>query len=133
MSRIIALCMPVVLAFILFSCSEKEGDWDDNIKLSKKSVEFSAAGDSVTVTTIGNWWWVTDVSLNGTYFYGFQEITGEAETYKIEQNGFVVERRNKNTLFIKLDENTGNTKRVMVVGLQAGNYFDRVTITQKPQ
>jgi hypothetical protein len=43
-----------------------------------------------------------------------------------------VERRDKTKLFIKVDENPANVQRLITVGLEAGDYFDKVTITQKP-
>jgi len=124
----------IVLITALYSCSDtKDGDWDDNIKLSTKAVEFSALSDSVTITTGGSWWWVTDVSVNATNFYGFEGINLEAENYTIARDCFVVERRGKNTLFIKVEENPLTVPRIVTVGLEAGDYFDRVTITQKPR
>lgn len=125
----------MIVSFItIYSCSEKElGDWDDNIKLSTKAVEFSSLSDSVTIKTGGSKWWVSDVSVNSDWFYGFKDINLEADSYTIQQDCFVVERRDKNTLFIKVDENPLKVQRVITVGLQAGNYFDRVTITQKPR
>lgn len=119
---------------ILYSCSEKEiGKWDDNIKLSTKAVEFSALPDSVTITTGGDNWWVSDVSVNSVWFSGFKDINLEADSYRIKRDCFVVERRDKNKLFIKVDENPLTVQRNITVGLQAGDYFDRVTITQKPR
>lgn len=125
----------MIVSFItIYSCSEKElGDWDDNIKLSTKAVEFSSLSDSVTIKTGGSGWWVSDVSVNSDWFYGFKDINLEADSYTIQQDCFVVERRDKNTLFIKVDENPLKVQRVITVGLQAGDYFDRVTITQKPR
>ena len=125
----------MIVSFItIYSCSEKElGDWDDNIKLSTKAVEFSSLSDSVTIKTGGSKWWVSNVSVNSDWFYGFKDINLEADSYTIQQDCFVVERRDKNTLFIKVDENPLKVQRVITVGLQAGNYFDRVTITQKPR
>jgi hypothetical protein len=117
----------------LWSCNEskKEGDWDDNIQLSQKSAEFKAVGDSIIITTKGEWWWITDIAVNGTYYYNFSDVDLEANSYVIAQDGFVVERRNKTTLVVKLDANPLNTARVVKVGLEAGDYFDSVTITQK--
>lgn len=124
----------VVFLISCYTCSEKKvGDWDDNIKLSTKAVEFSALSDSVTIKTGGSGWWVSDVSVNSDWFYGFKDINLEADSYTIQQDCFVVERRDKNTLFIKVDENPLNVQRIITVGLEAGDYFDRVTITQKPK
>jgi len=133
MKKIMKLTFSVLFIITLFSCSRKDGDWDDNIKLSKKNIEFSATADSATITTGGSWWWVNNVSVNGKYYYGFTGVTPEADTYKIQQDCFVVERRNKNTLFIKVDENPESIKRTIIVCLEAGDYFDYVTITQKPR
>ena len=134
MKQILSITLMIVSFITIYSCSEKElGDWDDNIKLSTKAVEFSSLSDSVTIKTGGSGWWVSDVSVNSDWFYGFKDINLEADSYTIQQDCFVVERRDKNTLFIKVDENPLKIQRIITVGLQAGDYFDRVTITQKPR
>lgn len=123
-----------VIALIFTSCTEikKDGDWDDVIQLSKKSAEFNAIGDSISITTGGDWWWITDISVNGTYDNDFSNVNMESESYTIMQDDIRIQRRDKNTLFIKVDSNPLNTNRIIAVGLEAGDYFDRVTITQKP-
>jgi len=134
MKRILSFTLLIVFFITIWSCSEqKDGDWDDNIKLSTKAVEFSALSDSVTVKTGGSAWLISDISVNSNYFYDFSNINLESDSYTINQDCFVVERRDKNTLFIKVAENPLNAKRIITVGLQAGDYFDRVTITQKPR
>lgn len=121
------------LLMLIVSCTKQanDGDWDDNIKLSVKSAEFSASGDSITIKTGGNWWWVTDISINGTDFYHFPDVNLESEVYLILCDDICVERRDKNTLFIRAAQNPQNVKRLITIGLQAGDYFDRVSITQK--
>ena len=61
------------LISLFSSCSDKEdpdGKWDDNIKLSTKSAEFSAGADSITITTEGTWWWINYITVNSkTYYY----------------------------------------------------------------
>jgi hypothetical protein len=42
----------------------------------------------------------------------------------------LIERRDKNTLFIKLEANNTEKERVMNITLEAGDYFDYVTIKQ---
>ena len=134
MKRILNFTLLFVSFITIYSCSEKkEGDWDDNIKLSTKAIEFSALSDSVTIKTGDSGWWISDISVNSNYFYNFNGINLESDSYVIKQDCFVVERRDKNTLFIKVTENTLNIQRIITVGLQAGDYFDRVTITQKPK
>lgn len=51
----------------------------------------------------------------------------------IKQNCFDVEHRDSHTLFIKADANPYNIKRIIVVGLESGDYSSGVTITQKPK
>jgi hypothetical protein len=87
----------------------------------------------VTIKTGGSGWWISDISVNRNYIYNFNGINIESDSYVIKQDCFWVERQDKNTLFIKVAENTLNVQRIITVGLQAGDYFDRVTITQKPR
>jgi len=134
MKRVLVLNLLILNILILFSsCSrkEKDGDWDDNIKLSTKTDLFEATTDSVLITTKGDTWWVSYISVDNAYFYGFEGANQLSESYIIKQDCFVVERRDKNTLFIKLKENDTNNNRIVTIGLQAGDYFDSVTITQK--
>jgi len=118
---------------VLGSCTETkdEGDWDDNIHLSQKTAQFKADGDSVIITTKGTGWWVNGVTVVGKMYYSFPDVDIEADSYVMADDGFIVERRNKTTLVIKLDANSLNTERVMRVGLEAGDYFDSVTIIQE--
>lgn len=99
--------------------------------MSTKTVELKATGDSVTMKTEGNWWWVTDISVDSKSYAGFAGVDLQADNYKIKQDCFVVERRDKNTLFIKVEANPNKVKRIITVGLEAGDYFDRVTVTQR--
>ena len=125
----------IILIVALSSCSKSQidGIWDDNIHLSTKTAEFSASGDSITIKTGGSGWWISDVSVDNTWYYRFTDIDLQADSYTIKQDCFVVERRDKNTLFIKVTANPNIVKRIITVGLEAGDYFDRVTITQKPR
>jgi hypothetical protein len=54
----------------------------------------------------------------------------ESDHYSIKQACFNVKRIDSHTLFIKVEANPKNVKRIITVGLQAGDYFDGVTITQ---
>lgn len=119
------------MSVMLFSCiNRKDGDWDDNIKLSVKIAEFSAEADSIIITTKGTWWWINDIKINQTEFYYFEGVNLESNHYTIQQDDILVERRNATTLFIKAGANSTGVKRAITVGLEAGDYFDRVRITQ---
>jgi hypothetical protein len=109
------------------------GRWLDNIKLSKKSAEFSANGDSILITTKGEWWWLSDISVDDNRFYNFDGIDVHADSYIVKQDCFIFQRRDRKTLFIKLEPNPLNLKRIVIFHLQSGDYFDRVTITQNPK
>ena len=125
----------ILSIFLINSCSDKEdpiGKWDDIIKLSTKNVEFAAKADSVTITTGGDWWWINGISLgDSTYsYYNREDINLESNSYIIMEDCFVVERRDKNTLFVKLDENNSENERLLTIVLEAGNYFDYVNVRQ---
>jgi hypothetical protein len=114
---------------VLASC----GRWSDNIKLSTKSAVFSADGDSLIVTTKGTTWWLSDITVDNSHFYDFRGIDIHAASYTVKQDCFIFERRDSHTLSIKLEANPLNVKRIVIVVLEAGDYFDRVKITQNPQ
>lgn len=121
--------------FFLVSCADKIdplGDWDDNIKLSTKNVSLTGETDSILITTKGNWWWIDGITFNDSIYqyYGREDINLESDSYSITEDGFLVERRNKNSLFVKINENHTGAERVMIITLQAGNYFDALTIKQ---
>lgn len=132
MKKIIILFASIL---ILTSCSDKEdpiGKWDDIIKLSTKNVDFEAKTDSVTITTEGDWWWIDAITFeDSTYsYYGREDINLESDSYSIIEEQFLVERRDKNTLFVKINENNTGEERVMNITFEAGNYFDYVNIKQ---
>ncbi len=134
MKKIMTLIIGI---YILVSCSDKVieepiGYADDTIKLSIKNVDFTAQVDSITITTEGNWWWINEISFeDSTYIYSNRDdINLESDSYSIKEEHFVVERRDKNTLFVKITENDTRKERQMNITLQAGNYFDYVLIKQ---
>ncbi|RLD46387.1 MAG: hypothetical protein DRI86_03280 [Bacteroidetes bacterium] len=128
----------IVLLFIfgisfLTSCDKKggqDGIWDDIIELSIKDVEFGVKADSVLISTKGDWWWVCEITFNDSINAIDSTINLEANSYSIIGDNYVIERRNKNSLFVKLDENKTGKERVLLIGLEAGDYFDHVKITQ---
>lgn len=127
---ILPVLMLTLVSVSLAGCIILDGKWDDNIKLSVKKVEFSAKGDSAIIKTKGTWWWITDVTVNNVNYFNFG-INPDSESYTIKDDCFIVARRDTHTLFIKVDANQGDSVRVITAGLEAGDYFDRVTVTQK--
>ncbi|MCU4157465.1 hypothetical protein J1N10_15920 [Carboxylicivirga sp. A043] len=130
----------VLLASLLFlSCQSDEeqliGIWDDNIHLSTKSVELGAQASSATITTKGEWWWIDAIKINEQIYqyYNSEEVNMEKGSYKIVEEAFTFERKNNTTMIISLPENTSGKTIKMDITLEAGNYFDYVSITQVAQ
>jgi len=123
----------LIIVLLLSHCIRRDGDWDDIIQLSTKAAEFNAIGDSVIIKTNGNWWWINGISLDDSVRLDFKDVNVLSDQYKIDSDSYVVERRDPNTLFIKLDANPKKTLRILKIFLEAGDYFDAVTITQKFQ
>lgn len=139
MKKVIILFLGVAL---IVSCEKDSieddsiaGNSEDIIKLSTKNVDFGAKADSVLITTEGNWWWVDEIFFNDSSYnyYNNENINLESHSYTIRGDNFIVERRNKNTLFIKLDKNITGEERELIVGIAAGNYFDDVVVKQSAQ
>ena len=133
MKKLKTFCLLIILIVALYSCEIPIGLWDDNIHLATKTAVFSASGDSITIKTGGDGWWISDISVDDKWYFNFTEVNVQVDRYTIKRDCFEVEHRDKNTLFIKVTANPNNVKRIVTVGLEAGDYFDRVTITQKPK
>ncbi len=128
--KILVLSLSFLLFIALSSCGRVKGVWEDNIHLARKSVTFNARGDSIIISTLGSWWWITDIGMDSTYYYHFKNIDQSKDYYSIKENGIVVGRRGRRGLFIKAGANPHHVQRIISVGLEAGDYFDRVIITQ---
>ncbi|WP_291866249.1 hypothetical protein [Maribacter sp.] len=123
----------LLIVVVLFSCSNKEvpiGKWEDNIELSKKQVKFTAAEETITITTKGEGWWISDITLNNDLITGINEIDTTVSNFIIDKVEFKLERKNAKEIQISMTENQTNTKRILFIGLQSGNYFDGIFITQ---
>ncbi|WP_424003584.1 hypothetical protein [Maribacter sp. IgM3_T14_3] len=127
MKKIIALTL---FLLVVLSCSDsKDGDWDDNIKLSQKEVQFSSTNNNVEISTEGTGWWIDEVTMNGEPF-DLDGIDTTKENFIIEQAEFSIERKNSTEIYISMQQNQSTTERVLLIGLQAGNYFDGIKVTQ---
>ncbi|MPM95194.1 hypothetical protein SDC9_142347 [bioreactor metagenome] len=131
MKTIIISIFAIILSLSIFSCSKPLGGWDDNIFLSTRYVELSELEDSVTIKTGGNFWWINGLSINGTEYYNLKFTNMQKDRYSIKKDFLYVEHRDPTTLFIKVDPNPNTQKRIIRIDLEAGNYFDNVTINQK--
>jgi hypothetical protein len=127
MNRKLALILSyLIITIATLSC----GGWRDNIKLSRRSAEFKPTGDSIIITTKGHFWWLDAISVYDTTYYQFEGTDVLTEHYKFAKDCFVFEKINNTTLFISLDTNNLGIKRLLRIDLQAGDYFDFITIVQ---
>ena len=130
MQKIIAIGLSSILLLSLFSCEEPDGKWDDNIKLSEKEVSLSAEPNTVVITTGGTGWWIDGIGLDDNWNYDFSDIDTTKDNFMIEEDEFIIERKNTNEIHISMTENQSSFERVLTIGLQAGNYFDSIKIIQ---
>lgn len=96
-----------------------DGDWDDVIGLSTREVSFGKDGGTVEVATQGEFWWMTDITLNGeVYAVDYGETSHVKDWVSASKIG--------TTLQIEVSPNDTGAERTFSIGLEAGNYFDRV-------
>lgn len=123
----------VISLFTIISCSKDKdspiGIWDDNIKLSQKEVEFDANENTISITTEGEWWWITEVRFNDSYI-NLGDLDTTSDDFIIEETEFKIERKNVTEIYISMSENLGDTVRVLGIELEAGDYFDHIRVTQ---
>jgi len=137
MKNLLPFISMIVFAVAICSCHKGHDRtdvyWHDDIKLSTRTVDFKASGDSVTIKTGGSGWRIGGIMVDTTLYCNFTGVNVLADNFTITQNCFNVERRGKNTLFIKVDANPHSVKRIIAIGLQSFGYQDEVVITQKPK
>jgi len=129
------IIISLFLAILISGCSNDEeqpiGIWDDIIKLSTKEAYFDADEDSIIITTQGTWWWITHITLNEEVILHIDPSLADKTKYTLSGEEFVLERRNANTLFVKMNNNPLSIDRELVISLQAGDYFDHIEIHQR--
>lgn len=131
-TKLIAIELFLILIFG-YSCSNSDnpdGLWDDNIKLSQKEVQFTAAQNSITITTEGEWWWIHQISMNRSLNFDISRIDTTSKNFVIDETEFKIERKNATEIHIEMTRNQTGAERVLLIGLEAGDYFDRIEITQ---
>jgi hypothetical protein len=127
------VCIILLILFFFCSCEFPIGLWSDNIHLSTKSASFKANGDSITIKTGGSFWWLSDVSINNEYVQDTLKENRFNDSFKLDLDSFRIERKDKNTLFVKAAKNKYKTQRQLLITLEAGDYFGHISINQKGQ
>ena len=123
----------ILILIVIFnmSCSDnKDGDWNDYIKLSQKELRFDSLENSAIIMTEGDWWWISGIFFKDGQTFDLSNVDTTANNFTITESAFTLKRKNGKEISIKLYENTTGSERILKVGLQAGNYFDGITIIQ---
>ncbi len=135
----------LLMSFVLLSCSEEDGKWDDIIKLSQKEVLLDAKKSTVKVTTEGEWWWFVGFTYNDEHIYfsdgkcwnekgvvdDFIIEKGKEGVSVIRGENFTIERKNTTEIYITMLENKKDKENKLIISLEAGNYFDDISVVQK--
>ena len=104
--------MMTLLSLLFLSCSHeensltrKDGDWDDDIKLSKHELVFGSDEGSEVINSEGLWWLSgVEIPQSDIWYKGNGDIhtTGELGTYE----WMTLEKPTNKSLLIKVDKNT---------------------------
>lgn len=147
-------CVLLLLSASLFSCEQTEIDGlsNDIIEFDSKTAKFDANGGSKTINSKGDWWWICkNIDLqDSTIFIGnskdlkvemgkmkdwdnpnvIYDEGANMEIRKIEGPWFSITKNTNKSLIIETRPNTTNTERTLAFTIQAGNYFDYITVHQ---
>lgn len=124
-----------IFSVLFVACSSDEikdppiGRSEDDIKLSKKEASFTAEANTVTITTEYKGWWVNGFALDKVRI-DKGNVNLSSENFIFKNDVFEVEKKNGNTLIITMSKNTTGTERILNIGLQSGNYFENINVTQ---
>ena len=116
-----------------------EGDEVDFTKLSLTEYNFGTEGGSVAITTEGIGWWIegaaarTGCEQEGD-FSSLEFIRGErGDIIKIKSDWFIVTKETSQKLVIEVEPNTSSKTRYLGIGIQQGNLFLNINITQSAE
>lgn len=119
------------MGLIMFSCSdEQDGQWDDNIKLSTKTITMPASQSSFTVNTQSTNYWLSGISLDGD-IADLSHIDHLSKNWVVETTEYEIQRKEDGKkIAITMNANTSGADRVLIISFQSGNYFDGIRVTQ---
>ncbi len=106
-----------------------EGKWDDNIKLSQKTANFSSESNSVTITSEYDGWWLNGIALNKVGV-DLSNINKISKDFVVTNSEFQVERKDGKTIIITMNKNATNAERVLSISLQNGDFFNSINVVQ---
>jgi len=134
--KIIILGIGVFLALFQISCNKVDliGDWDDKIELSTRLVNLDSPQNIVEVKAQNTWWWINSINIGDKYFFpDYQTNMFDKENITIISDWLIVERKDGETIQLSVTKNMTQEKRAAKITLQAGNYFDYITVIQSNQ
>ena len=112
----------VLLLFVFISCSnDVVGKGTDTIGLETKEVFFKSSKDSIELRTRKG-----EISTKDTIYR-----THSLNVQVIEGGGLYVEKTGRKSIFIRIDSNLTGLERRFTTVIQAGNYYNTITIIQK--
>ena len=106
-----------------------EGKWDDNIKLSQKTANFSSESNSITITSEYDGWWLNGIALNKVGV-DLSNINKLSKDFVVTNSEFQVERKDGKTIIITMNKNATNAERVLSISLQNGDFFNSINVVQ---
>lgn len=119
----------------LYSCKHENEDpvglSENHIQLSEKEFTLESKASSVTITTQDDYWWITEVTVDDKNYYYDDFIGSDSAPYSVEKDDISINRSNLRTLNISVKNNQNTSERITKIIVQAGNYFDTITITQQ--
>lgn len=123
----------IATLLLLVSCEENQlkGKWDDCIKLSSKTAQFTSTGGTEIITAENIGWWIClpiEVD-NEKIFTNDKHPNNNDLKFTLTHDWITIERRDKALVFTALPNTTGK-ERTAYLTLEAGDYFDHIHITQ---
>jgi len=122
----------LLLLTVNISCSKTELDClgcsSDVIAFSQKNIQFNSEDNNITITSKGSWW-LNSITLDGNII-DTKGIHYASKQYKVEHQNFTFEKKNAKEIFIRLSANTTSKERKLLIEVQAGNYHDRIFVSQ---
>lgn len=142
-------CMPFII-----SCKSdlKEGKWGDIIKFNTKEASFGVDGGTKIITSKGDWWWILpsisvgkdyislennpDIEIEMGKAKGWDNPNviydegADMEIKKITGEWYTITKDTYKSLIIETKPNETALPRSFVLHIEAGNYFDYITVSQ---
>ena len=136
MKNIIYLCILSIL--IATNACSRSGFGTETVGPSLRSYNFGAEGGSVTITTRGTFWWISEWDFRTYGSTTFVEFTRGRlpsgirieEVVKVKSDWFEVTKETARKLRIEVQSNETGEQRLFRILLDQGNVGVFVTITQ---